>query len=42
MYNNKATLLVRVRNISPNSLNTLILTGGKAGKVHFVLIRGVK
>lgn len=42
MYNNKAILLVAVFNISPNFINTLILTGRKAGKVHLVLIRGMK
>lgn len=42
MYNNKAILLVIVFNISPSSINTSVLTGRKAAKVHLVLIRGVK
>jgi len=42
MYNNKVILLVTEFNIFPNFVNTLILPGRKAGKVHLVLIRGVK
>lgn len=42
MYNDKAILLVTVFNISPNSINNIFLTGRKAGRVHLLLIRGVK